>query len=155
MPIRILMVCLGNICRSPLAQVILTSKLSDNKFIVKSAGIGSWHVGQSPDKRSVEVAKKNGLDISNQKAAHFNPSDFEVYDYIFVMDNSNYIDVIKQTNNENYKSKVNLILNELFPNENMDVPDPYYGLQNGFEEVYKLLDYSCTVLANKLMKIHT
>ena len=149
------MVCLGNICRSPLAEGILSSKLPKNKFIVQSAGTGDWHVGESPDKRSVEVAKKNGLDISNQKAAHFKPTDFENYDYIFVMDNSNYIDVINQTNNENHKYKVNLILNELYPTENMDVPDPYYGLQNGFEAVYKLLDDSCTVLASKLMKIHS
>ncbi len=149
------MVCLGNICRSPLAEGILSSKLPKNKFIVQSAGTADWHVGKSPDKRSVEVAKKNGLDISNQKAAHFKPTDFENYDYIFVMDNSNYIDVINQTNNENHKYKVNLILNELYPTENMDIPDPYYGLQNGFEAVYKLLDDSCTVLASKLSKIHS
>ncbi|HEX9151701.1 MAG TPA: low molecular weight protein-tyrosine-phosphatase, partial [Flavobacterium sp.] len=140
MAIKILMVCLGNICRSPLAEGILASKLPKNKFIVDSAGTGSWHVGHSPDDRSIAVAKKNKINISNQKGRQFSANDFDTFDYIFVMDNANYDDVIELAKNQDQKEKVHLILNELFPNENVDVPDPFFGLTNGFEIVYNMLD---------------
>lgn len=151
MPVKILMVCLGNICRSPLAQGLLASKLPKNDFFVDSAGTGNWHVGKQPDERSIAVAERNNLDISLQKGRLFLPSDLETFDYIYVMDNSNYNDVIAMTTNEDQKSKVQLILNELFPGENVDVPDPYYGLQNGFDTVYKMLDETCEVIAKKLL----
>ncbi|WP_395054375.1 low molecular weight protein-tyrosine-phosphatase [Flavobacterium sp.] len=154
MPIKILMVCLGNICRSPLAEGILASKLPKDKFIIDSAGTGNWHVGNKPDERSIATAKKNGIDISHQKGKHFNTSFFETYDYIYVMDNSNYDNVIALAKTENHKNKVQLILDELFPGENVDVPDPYYGLQNGFDMVYEMLDDSCTILAKKLIEKH-
>ncbi len=154
MPIKILMVCLGNICRSPLAEGILASKLPKDKFIIDSAGTGKWHVGNKPDERSISTAKKNGIDISHQKGKHFNSNFFETYDYIYVMDNSNYDNVIALAKTENYKNKVQLILDELFPGENVDVPDPYYGLQNGFDMVYEMLDDSCTILAKKLIEKH-
>ena len=109
---KILMVCLGNICRSPLAEGIMRSKLSED-FIVDSAGTGGWHAGELPDKRSISTAKNRGLDITNQKARQFNRSDFEIFDYIFVMDNSNYKDVLALAPNEEVKSKVKLILNEI------------------------------------------
>jgi len=92
---RILMVCLGNICRSPLAHGILEDMLDADRFEVQSAGTGAWHVGNKPDPRSIEVAAKNNIDISRQKAKQFSTYDFEIYDYIFVMDKSNYKDVIK------------------------------------------------------------
>ena len=155
MAIKIVMVCLGNICRSPLAEGILASKLPKKKFIVDSAGTGSWHIGHSPDERSILIAKKNKLDISNQKGRQFTASDFDEFDYIYVMDNSNYIDVIGLAKNEEQKQKVELILNALFPGENVDVPDPYYGLQNGFDSVYKMLDEACEVVAEKLLKKHS
>jgi len=155
MPIKILMVCLGNICRSPLAEGLLASKLPKNNFIVDSAGTGNWHVGKQPDERSIAVAKKNNLDISLQKGRHFSPSDLETFDYIYVMDNTNYNDVIAMAKNEDQKNKVQLILNELFPGENVDVPDPYYGLQNGFDTVYKMLDETCEVIAKKLLAKHS
>lgn len=145
------MVCLGNICRSPLAQGLLASKLPKNDFFVDSAGTGNWHVGKQPDERSIAVAERNNLDISLQKGRLFLPSDLETFDYIYVMDNSNYNDVIAMSTNEDQKSKVQLILNELFPGENVDVPDPYYGLQNGFDTVYKMLDETCEVIAKKLL----
>ncbi len=145
------MVCLGNICRSPLAQGLLASKLPKNDFFVDSAGTGNWHVGKQPDERSIAVAERNNLDISLQKGRLFLPSDLETFDYIYVMDNTNYNDVIAMTTNEDQKSKVLLILNELFPGENVDVPDPYYGLQNGFDTVYKMLDETCEVIAKKLL----
>lgn len=154
MPIKILMVCLGNICRSPLAEGILASKLPKDKFIIDSAGTGNWHVGCKPDDRSIATAKKNGIDISQQKGKHFNTHFFDSYDYIYVMDTSNYDNVIALATTENHKNKVQLILEELFPSENVDVPDPYYGLQNGFDMVYEMLDESCTILAKKLIEKH-
>jgi protein-tyrosine phosphatase len=154
MAIKIVMVCLGNICRSPLAEGILASKLPEKKFLVDSAGTGSWHIGHAPDERSILTAKKNKLDISNQKGRQFTASDFDEFDYIYVMDKSNYLDVIALAKNEEQKQKVELILNALFPGENVDVPDPYYGLQNGFDTVYKMLDEACEVVAEKLLKKH-
>jgi protein-tyrosine phosphatase len=153
MTTKVLMVCLGNICRSPLAEGILASKLPENKFTVDSAGTGNWHIGKKPDDRSIAVAKKNGLDISSQKGKQFSKSDFDTYNYIYVMDNTNYFDVISLAENESQKNKVDLILNALFPNENVDVPDPYYGLANGFDNVYQMLD-ACTIVASKLIEKH-
>ena len=154
MQTKILMVCLGNICRSPIAEGVLFSKLPKDTFIIASAGTGNWHVGQRPDLRSIAVSKKNGIDISNQKCKQFQTSDFETFDYIYVMDSNNYKDVIKLAKNENQKKKVSLILNELYPNENRNVPDPYFGLENGFELVYKMLDETCEIIAKKLIKKH-
>nr|WP_315231964.1 low molecular weight protein-tyrosine-phosphatase [uncultured Flavobacterium sp.] len=154
MPVKILMVCLGNICRSPLAEGILASKLPKNKFKVDSAGTGSWHVGHKPDDRSVAVAKKNKINISDQKGRQFSKSDFDSFDYIYVMDNSNYDDVIELAESQEHKQKVQLILDELFPNEKVDVPDRYFGLPNGFEIVYNMLDEVCDVIAKKLIDKH-
>lgn len=150
MPTRILMVCLGNICRSPLAEGILQSKLPKNNFIVDSAGTGGWHAGELPDKRSIETAKNRGLDITYQRARQFKVSDFDTFDYIYVMDMSNYKNVVALTQNNTQKQKVKLILNELFPNENIEVPDPYYGGQDGFEQVFDMLDKACDVIVEKL-----
>jgi len=155
MAVKILMVCLGNICRSPLAEGILNEKLPSKSFVVDSAGTGNWHVDNSPDERSIAVAKKNGVDISHQKGKHFSKSFFEAYDYIYVMDNANYSDVIALAENEEQKNKVQLILNELFPGENVDVPDPYYGPSFGFDSVYKMLDETCEIIAKKLIAKHS
>ena len=152
MPIKILMVCLGNICRSPLAEGILASKLPKDKFIIDSAGTGDYHIGKQPDVRSIAVAKKNGIDITKQKARQFSEKDFEDFDYIFAMDNSNQIDILELAKTTEGKAKVNLILNELFPEENVDVPDPYFGVENGFANVYELLDEVCDVIADKLQR---
>ena len=155
MPIKILMICLGNICRSPIAEGIMTSKLPSDNFIVDSCGTGNWHIGNQPDLRSISISRKKGLDITNQKCRQFITSDFDTFDYIYVMDKSNYKDVIALSQNEKQKSKVQLILNELFPNENRDVPDPYFGLENGFELVYKMLDETCEIIAKKLIEKHS
>ena len=144
------MVCLGNICRSPLAEGILRSKVDPNKVTVDSAGTGGWHVGEQPDPRSIEVARKYGLDITYQRGRKFSTYDFETYDHIFVMDNSNYRDVTSLAKNEAEIAKVQLILDEIFPNENVDVPDPYYGGAFGFENVYKMLDEACDKIAARL-----
>ena len=150
---KILMVCLGNICRSPLAEGLLRSKLPA-RFGVDSAGTGNWHVGHAPDKRSIEIAKLNQLDISAQRGRQFSISDFDDYDYIYAMDTSNYRDLIALAPNETAKSKIRLILNELFPNENMDVPDPYFGMHNGFEQVYAMLNKCCDIIARNLLDTH-
>ncbi|WP_445710334.1 low molecular weight protein-tyrosine-phosphatase [Flavobacterium sp.] len=150
MTTKILMVCLGNICRSPLAEGILQSKLPKDKYIVDSAGTGGWHAGELPDKRSISIAKKHNIDITNQRARQFKPSDFEKFDHIYAMDMSNYKNILNLAPNESVKSKVKIILNELFPDENVEVPDPYYGGQDGFENVYDMLNKACDVIANKL-----
>jgi protein-tyrosine phosphatase len=148
------MVCLGNICRSPLAEGILASKLPRDKFFVDSAGTGSWHIGQSPDERSIAVAKKNGLDISYQKGRQFSRNDFDSFDYIYVMDNSNYENVVALAETNEQKQKVKLIMNVLTPNQNQDVPDPYFGMHNGFDIVYAMLNEACEVIAQNLIANH-
>mgnify|MGYP003625259692 CR=1 FL=1 len=150
MKVNILMVCLGNICRSPLAEGILKSKLDTTLFQVDSAGTGGWHVGAPPDPRSVAVAQQHGLDITDQRGKKFSPYDFEIYDHIFVMDNSNYSDVIHLAQTDSEKQKVQLILDELFPGENVDVPDPYYGGDQGFEKVFQMLDQACENIVRRL-----
>ena len=154
MSVKILMVCLGNICRSPLAEGVLASKLPKNKFTVDSAGTGDWHIGHAPDARSIAEAKNHNLDISGQKGRQFQIADFDRYDYIYVMDKSNYSNVIALTENQAQKNKVQIILNELYPSENVDVPDPYFGMTNGFEIVYNMLDEVCDIIANKLIAKH-
>ena len=144
------MVCLGNICRSPLAEGILKSKIDSNNVYVDSAGTGHWHIGNKPDLRSIEVAKKHQLDITDQRGRQFSKQDFDDFDYIFVMDNSNKKDVLSIARNDSDKEKIHLMLNEIFPNENMDVPDPYYGGSEGFQNVYRMLDLSCDSIANRL-----
>ncbi len=150
MKTKILMVCLGNICRSPLAEGILKSKVDSNKIFVDSAGTGPWHVGNKPDNRSIDVARKHQIDLTNQRGRQFSQKDFENFDIIFVMDNSNKENVLSLAQNESDIKKVHLILDELFPNENVDVPDPYYGGGQGFEEVYQMLDQACENIANRL-----
>ena len=147
---KILMVCLGNICRSPLAEGILKSKLPKDRFIIDSAGTSNYHIGNSPDRRSVAVAKKYGIDISNLKGRQFNVNDFDAFDLIYVMDQSNYNHVISLVRNEEDKEKVKFILNEIYPDQDYDVPDPYYGGEYGFESVFKMLDEACSIIASKL-----
>ena len=148
---KILMVCLGNICRSPLAEGILKNKLDSSKFVVASAGTGAYHIGKLPDNRSIAVAKKNNIDITDQRAAQFKKSDFSTYDYIFVMDKSNYNNVINLAENQQEIDKVSLILNEIEPKVDTEVPDPYYGGDAGFKHVYDLLDQACENIKNKLI----
>jgi protein-tyrosine phosphatase len=150
MKTKILMVCLGNICRSPLAEGILKSKVDSGKIHVESAGTGDWHIGQLPDKRSIKVAREHGLDITDQRGRQFNRSDFDRFDMIFVMDNSNYEDVLSLARNEEDKKKVFLILNEIFPDENLDVPDPYTGGESGFKQVYDMLDQATEKIVERL-----
>ena len=144
------MVCLGNICRSPLAEGILQSKLDDKLFSVDSAGTSSYHIGNKPDPRSIAVAKQHGIDITKQQARQFIKQDFIDFDIIYAMDNSNYDNIIALAENDAEKSKVKLILNESFPAKNLDVPDPYYGGDTGFDNVFILLDDACQKISQQL-----
>ncbi|NEV93095.1 low molecular weight phosphotyrosine protein phosphatase [Psychroflexus sp. YR1-1] len=149
---RILMVCLGNICRSPLAEGILKSKLDSSKFEIDSAGTSNQHEGSLPDQRSIEVASDHGLDITDQRGRPFTREDFKTFDYIYVMDTSNYEDVLALADTQEDRDKVSLILNKIFPGENESVPDPYHNSIDGFKQVYQMLDESCTVIAQELEK---
>lgn len=147
---KILMVCLGNICRSPLAEGILKSKVDENTVFVESAGILDYHRGESPDDRAIAIAKENKVDISQQRSRKFILKDFDIYDVIYVMDKANYSNILVLARNNKDKQKVRLILNEAYPNKDRDVPDPYYIGDKGFVDVYKILDMVCSVIASKL-----
>ncbi len=138
------MVCLGNICRSPLAEGILRHKVAQRglDWQIESAGTGNWHVGHPPDPRSVAVASKYGIDICEQRGQHFQSADFERFDKILVMDSQNFQDVLRLAKTDEQRAKVELILNYSHPGENRSVPDPYWN-DNGFESVYAMLDAAC------------
>ncbi|MCL4131627.1 UNVERIFIED_CONTAM: hypothetical protein GTU68_047567 [Idotea baltica] len=148
---RVLMVCLGNICRSPLAEGILKSKINTDKIFVDSAGTAAYHIGNLPDKRSIEVAKKYGIDITNQRARKFTVKDFDTFDFIYAMDQSNYQNIKMLARNATDQNKVQLILNEIDADKNALVPDPYYGGDQGFENVYTMLNEACIIIAHKLV----
>ncbi len=145
---KILMVCLGNICRSPLAEGILAHKVKENAldWYVDSAGTGNWHVGNLPDPRSIKVANNHGIDLTNQRARQFQAKDFEDFDLIFAMDSSNYKNIIALAKNKSDIEKVFLIRNLVTPNQNLPVPDPYYSGEEAYEEVYLMLNEACDVL---------
>ena len=147
---KVLMVCLGNICRSPLAEGILKHKVSSKKVYVDSAGTGGYHIGNQPDIRSIAVAKKYGIDISQQRCRKFSAKDFTEFDVIYVMDKSNYANIISLTTNEAEISKVKLLLDEIDAVGN-EVPDPYYDNKDGFEHVFKLIDTACDRIAKKIV----
>ncbi len=133
---KILMVCLGNICRSPMAEGIMRN-LGEKKVEVDSAGTADYHIGSQPDKRMIATAFEHGIDISNMSARQFQSDDFDSFDVIFAMDSSNYRNIISLAKDDNDKQKVKMII------ENSNVPDPYYGGDEGFEHVYKLLHEAC------------
>ena len=146
------MVCLGNICRSPLAEGILATKAKNHNLnlITDSAGTAAYHVGNLPDERSIEVAKKYGIDLTNQRARQFRVQDFEEFDIIYAMDSENYNNILNLVSSTDDENKVKLILNEIEPNSNSSVPDPYYGGDEGFENVYQMLDTACEKIIDRL-----
>lgn len=150
MKLKVLMVCLGNICRSPLAEGILKSKINSDTILVDSAGTGAWHVGELPDSRSIETAKRHHINIKDQRARQFKKKDFKNFDFIYVMDKSNYDTVLALAETPSDKEKVKLIMSESdLPIT--EVPDPYYDREEGFEKVYQLLDNACSNIANKFI----
>lgn len=146
---KILMVCLGNICRSPLAEGILQSKVNPDQVFVDSAGTAGYHVGSTPDPRSIEVARKHGIDISHQRTRQFTAEDFKAFDAIYVMDKSNYRNVIALATSQADREKVALLLGNISGNTS-EVPDPYYGGPSGFDHVFDLIDEACEIISNEL-----
>lgn len=143
---KVLMVCLGNICRSPLAEGILEAKTRAKNldWYIDSAGTGGWHAGENPDERSIKIAKKYGVDISKQRARKIEKADFDNFDLILVMDTQNYRDVLSLAKNDAQREKIKMIMNFSRPHRNEAVPDPYYD--NRFEIVYEMLDEACEAL---------
>jgi protein-tyrosine phosphatase len=152
MMMKILMVCLGNICRSPLAEGILRDKFKKRKIAaeVYSSGTSDFHLGERPDPRTIEVAEEHHIDIRSHRGNQFTVGDFDKYDKIFTMDLSNFLNVLKLARNEKDRSKVEMILNVSNPGMNMEVTDPYFGGNNGFELVYRMLDQACEIIANSV-----
>lgn len=133
-----------------MAEGILKNKLNSSKYFIDSAGMGNYHVGELPDKRSIQVANENAINITYQRARQFVIEDFDKFDLIYAMDNQNYKELIKLAKTEEHKSKVKIILNEVFPDENLDVPDPYNDSIFAFRNVYRMLDEACDSIADKL-----
>jgi protein-tyrosine phosphatase len=148
-----MMVCLGNICRSPMAQGILENKIKENnlEIEVESAGTANYHVGDPPDNRAAIKMKNEGIDISAYKGRQFSETDFDEFDLIFAMDEYNFRDVMQLTRTDEDGEKVELILNRIYPKKDMSVPDPYYGGDEGFNNVYNLLDKACDKIIEDLM----
>ena len=144
------MVCLGNICRSPMAEGLLKAKVDSSAIFVDSAGTSNYHIGQHPDERMIETARNHGIDISQLKGRQFTTQDFDNFDRIYAMDNSNYKNIVKLARNTADIEKVDLITNLLTAFKGQDVPDPYYGGQQGFENVYNLLDECTSQLSEEL-----
>lgn len=146
---KILMVCLGNICRSPLAEGIMKTKLPET-FFVDSAGTISMHAGKCPDERAIKTAANHGIDISKQKSRPIVKTDFKIFDKIYCMDIHVYEEVVSRTDNEEQRQKISLFLEAAGNHENAEVPDPYWGDLNDFEDVFQLLDEGCNTIARQL-----
>ena len=147
---KILMVCLGNICRSPLAEGILAHKTQYLKLEVDSAGTAGYHIGKLPDNRSIEIANKYNIDLTKQRARQFSRADFDKFDIIYAMDTNNYAHLISLASNDEERNKVRMILNEVNPNSCESVPDPYYGGENGFQDVYNMLEKACNKIVQNI-----
>lgn len=151
---RVLMVCLGNICRSPLAEGILRHKIEKFKLpaSVESCGTGNYHVGDAADPRSIAVAQKNNIDIRHHIGRQFSIADFDNFDLIYTMDSHNQRNILNLARNKNDKAKVKMLMDEVLPGARMDVPDPYYGGPSGFDNVYRMIDRACDKIVEKLEK---
>ncbi|MGB5236104.1 MAG: low molecular weight protein-tyrosine-phosphatase [Flavobacteriaceae bacterium] len=149
MQTRVLMVCLGNICRSPLAEGLLKSKVDPELVLVDSAGTGGYHIGNSPDPRSIAVAMKNNIDITSQRCRLFSKSDFARFDLIYAMDQSNYSDIVSLADDIQQIQKVRLLLEEIDIGTR-EVPDPYYGGARGFENVFDMIEEACEAVAKRI-----
>ena len=148
---RILMVCLGNICRSPLAEGILKDKVEKAglNWFIDSAGTNGYHIGEAPHKLSQKVARLNGIDICQQKARQFVKEDFDRFDKIYAMADDVLDDIKRIAKNKFDPTKADFLMNELFPEQNVSVPDPWYGPEPGYHQVYKLIDDACEAIIKK------
>ncbi|MFZ9694824.1 MAG: low molecular weight protein-tyrosine-phosphatase [Chitinophagaceae bacterium] len=148
---KVLMVCLGNICRSPLAEGILKEKVRQAglNWVVESAGTNRYHTGEAPHPLSQKVALHNGIDISAQRARSFIPEDIKQYDRIYALAGDVLEDIRKIAGANFDSNKVELLLNEQFPTENREVPDPYYGAEDGYHKVFAMIDEVCTTILEK------
>ena len=148
---RILMVCLGNICRSPIAEGVLSNKANEKglDWIVDSAGTESYHVGEMPHKLSQKVCVAHGIDITAQRARQFKVADFQHYDIIYAMATDVYEEIRRLGGNKANMNKVHLFLNELHEGKNESVPDPYYGVEDDYRNVFKLINETCNVIVSK------
>lgn len=145
------MVCLGNICRSPLAQGIAEriAKEKNLQWEVDSAGTSAWHLGEAPDHRSIQIAKTKGIDISDQCARQIGPDDIKKYDLILAMDSENYNNIKQLIRDEEDEKKLRLIMDYVYPGRNMAVPDPYFD--GNFERVYELLYKALDKISEELV----
>ncbi len=145
------MVCLGNICRSPLAEGVLQDKAwkAGLDWSVDSAGTGGWHIGEAPHHISQKVAKQNGIDISKQCCRKFVKEDLLDFDKIYVMDDNNYAEVKRIGKHFWDEKKVDFLMNELHPNKNESVPDPYFGNEADYKKVYAMIDEACDAIVAK------
>ena len=146
---KVLMVCLGNICRSPLAEGIMLKLIKENNINMRvdSAGTSNYHIDEAPDKRTIANAAKHDVNLKSLRARQFKASDFEKFDKIYVMDNSNMANVLALAKNEEHKAKVDLLLNASNPGMNLEVPDPYFGGEQGFEDVFQMVYKACQNVA--------
>ena len=147
---KILMVCLGNIYRSPLAEGILAHRTKQLEIKVDSAGTAAYHIGELPDKRSIEIANKYNINLRSQRARQFSRADFDEFDIIYAMDTNNLAHLISLTETEKERNKIRLILNEINPGACESVPDPYYGGENGFQNVYNMLNEACDKIVQNI-----
>ena len=150
-PMKILMVCLGNICRSPLAEGILKEKARQAglQWYIDSAGTNGFHDGEPPHRLSQKVARLNGIDISGQISRRVRPEDFKNFDRIFAMA-EDVVEEMKWIAGKAFEPhKVDLLMNLLYPGQNFDVPDPWYGTEQGYHQVYKLIDEACEVFVRQ------
>jgi protein-tyrosine phosphatase len=152
---KILMVCLGNICRSPLAEGILQHKAwkAGLNWQVESAGTNGYHTGEPPHYLSIKVAGLNGIDISQQRSRKFTAADFDDYDKIYAMAEDVMDDMKRIAKNKFDIYKADLLLNEIYPGQNKDVPDPWYGPEPGYHDVFDLIDKACEKIVNREMLI--
>jgi protein-tyrosine phosphatase len=148
---KILMVCLGNICRSPMAEGILQEKAKQAglNWIVDSAGTNGYHTGEAPHPLSQKVAQLNGIDISKQIARDFVPEDFKRFDKIYAMAEDVLDDIFRIAGKQFDATRAGLLLNELFPGENREVPDPWYGSEAGYHQVFKIMNEACDAIIKK------
>lgn len=147
---RILMVCLGNICRSPLAEGILQHKVKQAglSWTIDSAGTNGYHNGEAPHPLSQKVARQHGIDISHQRSRRIRPEDLSHYDKIYVMAEEVIHDMKRVLRQPIDPDKVDLLMNALHPGSNMDIPDPWYGPESGYHEVFAMIDQACEAVIN-------